>query len=42
MSQASKRVIAFSLWGDQPIYTVGALKNAELAPKIYPGSALPG
>ena len=32
-----KKVISFSLWGDNPKYTVGALKNADLAPKIYPG-----
>lgn len=32
----STRVIAFSLWGQKPIYTVGALRNAELAEQIYP------
>jgi len=32
-----KRIIAFSLWGDNPKYTVGAIKNARLAPEIYPG-----
>lgn len=31
------KVISFSLWGDNPIYTIGALKNAELAETIYPG-----
>lgn len=31
-----KRVIAFSLWGDNPKYTIGAIKNAELAPHFYP------
>lgn len=31
------KVIAFSLWGEKPMYTVGALKNAELAETIYPG-----
>lgn len=30
------KIIAFSLWGDNPKYCVGALKNAELAEKIYP------
>lgn len=30
-----KRVISFSLWGDNPKYTFGAIKNAELANKIY-------
>lgn len=34
---SSKRIIAFSLWGQDPKYTVGALKNAKLAPIIYPG-----
>ena len=37
MSDCSKKVIAFSLWGEQPIYNVGALRNAELTPQIYPG-----
>jgi protein O-GlcNAc transferase len=31
------RVISYSLWGDNPKYTVGAIKNAELAIEIYPG-----
>lgn len=31
------KIISFSLWGDNPKYTVGAIKNAELAPLIYPG-----
>ena len=31
-----KKVISFSLWGDNPIYTIGAIKNAELAKEIYP------
>jgi hypothetical protein len=30
-----KKVISFSLWGDSPKYTVGAIKNAELAIKYY-------
>ena len=30
------KVISFSLWGDNPTYTVGAIKNAELAETIYP------
>ena len=30
-------VISFCLWGAAPIYTVGALRNAELAARIYPG-----
>ena len=31
------KIIAFSLWGDDPKYTVGAVKNAKLAKEIYPG-----
>jgi hypothetical protein len=31
------RLISFSLWGHDPKYTVGAVRNAELAPRIYPG-----
>jgi len=31
-----KKVISFSLWGDNPKYTIGAIKNAELAKSIYP------
>jgi hypothetical protein len=31
-----KKVISFSLWGDNPKYCVGAVKNAELAKDIYP------
>ena len=29
-------IISFSLWGDNPKYTVGAIRNAELALEIYP------
>lgn len=32
-----KNIIAFSLWGDHPMYWVGALRNIELAKKYYPG-----
>jgi|10_taG_2_1085330.scaffolds.fasta_scaffold00844_15 hypothetical protein len=32
-----KKVISFSLWGNGPIYCVGAIKNADLALDIYPG-----
>lgn len=28
--------LSFSLWGDKPIYTIGAIKNAELWKTIYP------
>jgi protein O-GlcNAc transferase len=31
-----KKIISFSLWGDNPKYTVGAIKNADLALDIYP------
>jgi len=30
------KVIGFSLWGDNPTYTIGAIKNAELAKEYYP------
>lgn len=32
----SKRVLTFSLWGDKPIYNVGAIKNAHLSQHFYP------
>ena len=32
-----KKIISFSLWGDNPKYTMGAIKNAELIDTIYPG-----
>ena len=31
-----KKVITFSLWGDNPNYNMGSIKNAELAKKYYP------
>lgn len=30
-------IISFSLWGNNPKYTIGAIRNAELAKEIYPG-----
>lgn len=33
----NNKYIAFSLWGDTPLYTQGAVRNAEIAPEIYPG-----
>jgi hypothetical protein len=30
------KIISFSLWGDDPKYTQGAIKNADLALEIYP------
>jgi hypothetical protein len=32
-----KKIISFSLWGDNPKYTIGAIRNAELAAIIYSG-----
>jgi hypothetical protein len=31
-----KKVLSFSLWGDNPTYNIGAIKNAELAKEFYP------
>jgi hypothetical protein len=33
----SKKVISFCLWGADPKYCVGAIRNAQLAKKVYPG-----
>lgn len=33
----TRRIISFSLWGDNPKYTIGAIRNAELAQQWYPG-----
>lgn len=30
------KVISFSLWGDNPKYTIGAIKNSQLKEKFYP------
>ena len=30
------KYLSFSLWGDKPIYNIGAIKNAELWKTIYP------
>jgi len=32
-----KKIISYSLWGNTPMYTIGAIRNAELAETIYPG-----
>ncbi|MGK6351979.1 hypothetical protein [Parapedobacter sp. DT-150] len=37
MEVRKNKYIAFSLWGDVSHYTLGAVRNAELAPAIYPG-----
>jgi len=31
-----KKIISFSLWGNNPTYNIGAIRNAEDALKIYP------
>jgi glycosyltransferase involved in cell wall biosynthesis len=31
-----KKIISFSIWGENPKYTIGAIKNAELSLEIYP------
>ena len=31
-----KKVISFNLWGNNPIYNIGAIKNVELAKVFYP------
>jgi len=31
-----KKVLSFSLWGNIPRYTIGAIKNCELALQFYP------
>lgn len=32
-----KNVVAYSLWGDHPMYWIGAKKNIELVKKYFPG-----
>lgn len=32
-----KKIISYSLWGNTPMYNVGAIQNAYIAQKIYPG-----
>jgi len=31
------KVISYSLWGSDPKYLIGAIENAKMAAKIYPG-----
>jgi hypothetical protein len=31
------KLLSFALWGAKATYTVGAIRNAELAPVVYPG-----
>ena len=37
IENSEKKLICFSLWGDNECYNWGALENALLAKKIYPG-----
>ncbi len=30
-----KKIVSFSLWGNNPKYTIGAIENAKLIPTIY-------
>lgn len=30
------KVISYSLWGDNPTYTIGAIKNADIASVLFP------
>ena len=30
------KVISYSLWGEKPQYTIGAIRNADLAAKLFP------
>ncbi|MCP2729856.1 hypothetical protein NJ959_15580, partial [Symplocastrum sp. BBK-W-15] len=36
-NKKNAKIISFTLWGDNPKYTLGAIKNADIAPIIYPG-----
>jgi hypothetical protein len=38
-NERNKRVVSMSLFGPLEKYTVGALRNAERMPLIYPGSS---
>lgn len=33
----NKKIISFTLWGHNPMYTIGAIKNAALSKEVYPG-----
>lgn len=30
-----KKIISFSLWGNNPTYNIGAIRNAEIAKDVY-------
>jgi hypothetical protein len=32
-----RRIVSFSLWGDNPLYVNGALENARMYPEMFPG-----
>jgi hypothetical protein len=32
-----KNIVSYSLWGDHPMYWVGAIRNIELVNRFYPG-----
>lgn len=32
-----KKIVSYSLWGNNPKYTIGAIKNAHLVNEYYPG-----
>lgn len=32
-----KKIICYSLWGSDPKYTIGAIRNAEQIKEVYPG-----
>lgn len=36
MTERTKKVISFSLWGDNPLYINGAIANAEMREEFYP------
>lgn len=36
-SDSGRNIISFSLWGNHPKYLHGAMRNAQLAPDLYPG-----
>lgn len=31
-----KKIISFTLWGNDPMYTIGSIKNAQLQKEVYP------
>jgi hypothetical protein len=37
MQHSGSKVISFSLWGSDPLYTEGAIRNADIATLVYPG-----